>query len=171
MVNSVMDKQEILIVKKLFLILGLFFSAQLFAANSNVKVWQLDAELDSVYDVVYKSLEENRFFVVFEPDIQKNLSRFAEKWGENYNLNNLQGIRSMVFCNGWYANAVSNADPDMMALCPLHITMIQQDGKTRILFARPTSIAKGSKALSVAEEIEADVSKALDSAVAQFNSK
>lgn len=158
-------------MKKLLVLFGLVVSAQVFAASSHVKVWQMEGDLDSVYDLVYTSLEDNRFFVVFEPNIQKNISSFAEKWGEDYNRNNLQGIRSMVFCNGWYANAVSNADPDMMALCPLHITLIQREGKTRILFARPTSIAKGSKAETIAAEIENDVSKALDAAVLKFNSK
>ncbi|MFN2330189.1 MAG: hypothetical protein ABR612_14875 [Chromatocurvus sp.] len=30
-------------------------------------------------------LEEAKFFVVFEPDIGENLSRFAERWGEDHN--------------------------------------------------------------------------------------
>lgn len=158
-------------MKNVFVWLGLMVCIPVLAANSHVKVWQLDGELDSVYDVVYSSLEDKRYFVVFEPNIQKNISRFADKWGENYNRNKLQGIRSMVFCNGWYANAVSNADPDMLALCPLHITLIQREGKTHILFARPTSIAQGSKAEAVAREIEDDVSKALDAAVSKFNSR
>ncbi len=157
-------------MKKLLLLIGLILSAPILAANSHVKVWQLEGDMDSVYDLVYTSLEDHRFFVVFEPNIQENISRFADKWGENYNRNNLQGIRSMVFCNGWYANAVSNADPDMLALCPLHITLIQQAGNTRLLFIKPTSIAQGSKAEKIAAEIEAEVIKAIDTVVTKYNS-
>jgi hypothetical protein len=150
----------------LFTLVGM---AQAFAESSNVRVWNTGKDLETSYKVVYNSLEKNRFFVVFEPDIQSNISGFAERWGEDYNRNKLEGIRAMVFCNGWYANAVSNADPDMMALCPLHITLIQKDGATHVLFVRPTAVAVGSKALSVAKDLEADVAKALDEAVAELS--
>ncbi len=152
-------------------LISLLFMTQAAMADRTVLTWETGKSLETSYDTIYKSLENNNFFVVFEPDIQKNLSFFAERWGDNYNRNKLEGIRSMIFCNGWYANAVSNADPDMMALCPLHITLVQKDGVTRILFARPTVIAAGSKALSVAREIEQDVSKALDEAVATLKSE
>ncbi|MCO6413867.1 MAG: DUF302 domain-containing protein [Thiogranum sp.] len=127
--------------------------------------WDTGKDLETSYKVIYDTLEENRFFVVFEPDIQANLEGFAERWGDDYNRNRLEGIRAMVFCNGWYANAVSNADPDMMALCPLHITLIQQDGSTRILFVRPTAVARGSKAEAIAAELEQAVADALQQAV------
>ena len=149
-------------------LLALVSMAQVQADTSNVRVWNIDKDLETSYKIVYKNLEDNRFFVVFEPDIQGNISGFAERWGEDYNRNKLEGIRAMVFCNGWYANAVSNADPDMLALCPLHITLIQKDGATRVLFVRPTAVAKGSKAMSVAKEIEQDVAKAIDAAVKEL---
>ena len=152
-------------------VIMMFCSLQVLATPPNVLVWELDDKLDNSYDIIYSTLEENNFFVVFEADIQKNISRFAERWGENYNRNRLEGIRAMVFCNGWYANAVSNAEPDLLSLCPLHITLIQQQGKTRILFSRPSAIASSSNALSVAKELEADVSKALDSVATKIKSK
>jgi len=71
----------------------------------------------------------------------------------------------MVFCNGWYANQISNQDPTMLALCPLHITLIQERGSTRVLFARPTVMARDSKALSLIKELENDVSQAIEAAV------
>jgi hypothetical protein len=138
------------------------------AANDNVRSWSTDQALDTAYKVVYRHLEENRFFVVFEPDILSNLSRFAERWGENYNRNKLEGIRAMVFCNGWYANAVANADPTMLAMCPLHVTLIQEQGRTRILFVKPTSIAAGSEAEAVAREIEEGVAKAIGAAIEEL---
>ena len=104
----------------------LFWLGQLATADSRVLVWKLDHDLETAYTIIYKTLEKNRFYVVFEPNIQRNLSGFAERWGDNYNRNNLQGIRALVFCNVWYTNEISNADPDMLAMCPLHITLIQQ---------------------------------------------
>ena len=143
----------------------LFWVTQLALADSNVMVWKIDRDLETSYKKIYNSLENNKFFVVFEPDMQRNMKHFAERWGDNYNRNELEGIRAMVFCNGWFANEVSNADPDMLALCPLHITLVQQSGSTRVLFVRPSVVAAQSKAVAVAKEIEQDVAKAIDQAV------
>jgi len=102
-------------------------------------------------------MDDSRFFVVKEINIGKNISGFAEKWGEDYNKNNLTAIRSMVFCNGWYANKISNLDPSMLGVCPLHLTLTEKDGKTTVLFNRPTVTAKGSPAYEVFVEIEDEV--------------
>ncbi len=148
-----------------FWAISLFWLSQLAVADSNVLVWNIDKDLEASYTSVYKALEKNRFFVVFEPNIQRNLSGFAERWGDNYNRNKLEGIRAMVFCNVWYTNEISNADPDMLAMCPLHLTLIQQQGSTRVLFVRPSVVAADSDALAIAKELEQDVSKAMDEAV------
>ena len=121
----------------------------------------VDKPVAEVYDKLYKSLEDARFYVVFEPDIGKSLSRFSEKWGDDYNRNGLSAIRSMVFCNGWYANQVSNLDTGMLGLCPLHLTLIEKDGRTTVLFNRPSVIAAGSPALEVIREIESQVIEAI----------
>ncbi len=148
-----------------FWMVSLCWLSQLALADSSVLVWNIDKDLETSYKTIYKALENNRFFVVFEPDIQRNLSGFAARWGDKYNRNKLEGIRAMVFCNVWYTNEISNADPDMLAMCPLHITLIQQQGSTRVLFVRPTVVAADSKALAIAKELEEDVSKAMDEAV------
>lgn len=148
-----------------FWAISLFWLSQLAVADSNVLVWNIDKDLEASYTSVYKALEKNRFFVVFEPNIQRNLSGFAERWGDNYNRNKLEGIRAMVFCNVWYTNEISNADPDMLAMCPLHLTLIQQQGSTRVLFVRPSVVAADSDALAIAKELEQDVSKAMGEAV------
>ena len=148
-----------------FWLISLFWLSQLAVADSNVLVWNIDKDLEASYTSIYKALEKNRFFVVFEPNIQRNLSGFAERWGDNYNRNKLEGIRAMVFCNVWYTNEISNADPDMLAMCPLHLTLIQQQGSTRVLFVRPSVVAADSDALAIAKELEQDVSKVMDEAV------
>jgi len=129
--------------------------------NSGVYMQTVDKSVSAVYDKVYKSLEESRFFVVFEPNIGANLSQFSKKWGDDYNQNNLTEIRSMVFCNGWYANQVSNQDPDMLGFCPLHLTLIERAGKSTVLFNRPTAIAQNSPAKELLGKIESDVIEAI----------
>ncbi|VAW59898.1 hypothetical protein MNBD_GAMMA11-1951 [hydrothermal vent metagenome] len=132
------------------------------AAESTVYKQTADQTMEQVYPAVYKALEEAKFFVVFEPKISKMLSRFSEKWGEDYNQNKLSSIRSMVFCNGWYANAVSNVDPDMLALCPLRIGLYEKQGKTTVVFARPTAIGAQSAAKSVLKALEEEVINAIN---------
>lgn len=130
-------------------------------SNSNVYKQEVAKPVSVIYDNLYKSLEEAGFYVVFEPDIGKNLARFSKKWGDNYNQNNLTVLRSMVFCNGWYANKVSNIDPDMLGFCPLHLTLIERKGKTTVLFNRPGVMARNSPAKELFEKIETEVIEAI----------
>ena len=150
-------------IRTLFLVGIMIAMSSVFAGESpgNVYRQQVNKPLSEVYDKVYKSLEEARFFVVFEPNIGVNLARFSEKWGEDYNQNNLSAIRSMVFCNAWYANKVSNLDPDMLGFCPLHLTLIESDGKTIVLFNRPGLMAQNSPAKELLVKIESEVIEAI----------
>jgi len=129
--------------------------------NAGVYIQQVDKPVSAIYDKLYKSLEDAHFYVVFEPNIGKNLANFSEKWGENYNRNKLSEIRSMVFCNGWYANKVSNLDPNMLGFCPLHLTLIERQGMTTVLFNRPGVMASHSPAQSLLKNIEKEVIDAI----------
>jgi len=113
--------------------------------------------MDKIYRQVFTALENNGYYVIFEPNIGKSLSNFATRWGDDYNKNKLDSIRSMVFCNGWYANQVSNIDPKLLALCPLNITLYGKGKKTHVLFVLPSKIAVGSKAYKIVKELEDDV--------------
>lgn len=149
----------------LFLLLTIFPLAVLAEAPA---IMRLDAKapMEQTYQAVSAALEEARFWVVFEADLGASMAGFAERWGEDLNRNALDGIRSIVVCNAWYANQVSNADPDLLALCPLRINLVEKDGITRVLFARPTVIAAGSPGIEVIEEIEQVISTALRAGVA-----
>ena len=149
----------------------LFFFSITASANDAVWIHHVNKPVESIYKAVYKSLEDANLFVVFEPDIGKNISQFSKRWGEDYNRNGLQEIRSMIFCNGWYANQVSNADPDMLALCPLHITLIEKEGRSKILFIRPSYVAKGSNAEATAAELENKVINAVKAATSGLADK
>jgi uncharacterized protein (DUF302 family) len=131
--------------------------ATLQAASPSVFAYSVEKSMPQVYGTLYKALEDEGYYVVFEANLGRNLARFAHKWGENYNRRKLDAIRSMVFCNGWYANQVSNLDPSMLALCPLSLTLIERQGKTTVLFARPTVIALNSPAHQILERVEKEV--------------
>lgn len=145
----------------------IFLLCSVASADATVFEFSVDRPLTEVYDNVYNSLEEARLYVVFEPNIGKSLSGFADRWGEQYNRSKLTAIRSMVFCNSWYANQVSNLDTSMLAFCPLHLTLIEKDGKTTALFARPTLIAAQSPAKEILMELEQKVIAAIKKGMSQ----
>lgn len=126
-------------------------------------------DFDSVYKHVYSALENNRMFVVLQPDIGSNLSGFAKQWGDDYNKNKLERIKSMVFCNAWYVNQVSNADPDMLALCPLHLTLTHKQGVTSVVFVRPDMVAKGSGAEKITIELTEKVINVINEGIEASN--
>lgn len=145
--------------------LGLMFAGQALADSSMIYEKDVKGAMDVTYKQVFTALENNGYYVIFEPNIGKNLANFKQRWGKEYNKNNLEAIRSMVFCNGWYANQMSNADPQMLALCPLHISLVYKDGITRILFVRPSLVATGSPAEKIALELEQDVIRTIESGI------
>jgi len=135
------------------------------ASESSIYKKSAAIPIEEAFNSVYLELEERRFYVVFEANIGKNIAFFKEKWGEDYNKNKLSGIRSMVFCNGWYANKVSNLDPTMLALCPLRLTVIEHSGQSHILFVKPSFIGKESPAFAILKDIEITVIEAIDAAM------
>jgi len=114
-------------------------------------------DLDSTYEKVQRALEEQRFWVVFEADMGARMARFAERWGDDYNRSKLDGVKSMVFCHIWWTNQIANADPDMLAMCPLHLSLYQRDGKTTVVMLRPSVLARGSGAEEKAAELESEL--------------
>ncbi len=119
-------------------------------------------EIEKVYKRLFTALENNGYFVLFEPNLGRNLAHFEQRWGSDYNKNKFEEIRSMVICNAWYANKFSNLDPRLLALCPLHVTLTYKEGETMILFVRPGSVAVGSPAERTAIELEQDLIRIIE---------
>ena len=160
-------------MKRFFFLLLVFISVSAFthsyAGNPNIYVATIDKPVSAVYKKLYNNLESSNFFVVLEPHISETMSRFKERWGEDYNRNKLEDIRSLVVCNVWYVNQVANKDPDMLALCPLRLSLVQKGGTTRILFVRPTAAAANSPAKPVLAEIESIIIKAIEATINPAN--
>jgi hypothetical protein len=122
-------------------------------------------DFNRTYREIYRALEDHKFFVIFEANIEHNLRDQASRWGGDFNRNGLDEIRSMMFCNTWFTNQVSNQDPAMLSVCPLHITMYQKGPTTTVLFTRPTYVGNGSPAMPLLKQIEAEVSTAIESGI------
>ncbi len=154
-------------LRKFILVVTLLISSAVNAAEP-LAIFSAEkkADFEATYKSVYEALEANKFFVVFEPDIGASVGRFGKNW-DNYNQNKLERIKSMVFCNGWYANKMSNVDPKFLALCPLRLTMIYKKGVTSVYFARPDFVLRGTKAEAVAKEITEGVIEAIQQGMKQ----
>lgn len=153
-------------MRKLLLLLLLLSPLTLVqAANPNIYQSSVKRPLPVVYKALYKALESKRFYVLFEAHISKVMYRNRKRWGGDYNRNKLDNIRSLVVCNVWYANQVANADPEMLALCPLRVVLVEKNGVTRVLFVRPSRIAAGSKAQPVLRKIEGIIISAIRQAL------
>ena len=151
-------------MKSILTLLLALVSLNALAESPAVYEKSVDQNLEAAYKRVYKALEGNGFKVVYEVDMLENLTKSAAKNAiKDFNLNQLEGIKSMVFCNGPLAVKISNADPTMLAMCPLHLTFTQKAGRATILFVRPSFIAQGSKAEVPAKELEEKVIKTIES--------
>ena len=147
------------------LLAGLVCTQMTLADSPMIYVKQITGNFDKTYKNVFTALEDNGFYVIFEPNLGKNLAYFKDRWGKEYNKNKLEAIRSMVFCSAAHANEISNLDPEMLALCPLHITLTHKEGVTQIFFVRPSLVSSGSPAEKVAAELEQEIIRTIESAV------
>jgi len=149
-------------------LLALFISLFTFSAQAaNPHVYEKSAKLPLAKAVkqVSQKLDDAGYAVVDELPISENLKHMAKKWGGDYNRNHLDGMTSLVFCSGWYVNQVSNLDPSLLGLCPLHVTLTHKAGVTTVLFNRPTAITAGSPAEKVLQEMEGEVTQAIEAAL------
>ena len=150
-------------MKYVFIFLLALASFNALAESPAIYEKSYDQNLDAVYKRVNKAPEANGFKVVHEVDVQEGLEKFAKESAvNNFNLNQMEAIKNMVFCNGALAIKISNAAPAMLAMCPLHLTLTQKAGRVSVLFIRPGFIAKGSKAEAVAKELEEKVIKPIE---------
>ncbi len=125
-------------------------------AKPPAAIYQYRTQLDlpTAYQRVYQALEKQQFWVVFDADLGKRMAQFKERWGEDYNRQGLTGARSLVFCNLRWTNALASADPDLLALCPLHLSLYAKDSWVNLVMVRPSVLAVGSEAQPLAKKLE-----------------
>ena len=150
-------------LKKILLTFALFFSSTLFASSSIYKV-SVNEDFRSALHNIKKTLEDQNLYIISKADISGTLASMKGKLGKDYNKRGYEVAKSIIFCNPFYANDVMNADPDMMALCPLKIMLMTKNGKTTALFVLPSKLSGKSPAKKILIEVENRVKKALKKA-------
>jgi Domain of unknown function DUF302. len=143
----------------------LMLAAPALAGSPAVYEQSAKIDADTAYDKLNAALEQHGYYVIFEPNIGKNLQGMAAKLGADYNRNQLTTIKSLVFCNPRYANEMSNLDPAMLALCPMHVTLTHKGDITSVYFIRTSMVTHGSAGDALGKKIEADVIAAIGEAL------
>lgn len=151
--------------------LPLAIAATGFAATASAAgpapIFQASAEIpaDTAYQRLYDALEARGYYVIFEPDMGANLARMQAKFGDDYNRNQLTTMKSLVFCNPTKTNQMSNLDPALLALCPLHVTLVHQGSTSTAYFARISTLAAGSPGEAAIREVESEITGIVEGAL------
>ena len=147
-------------MKKILLLLSL--SITLWADSVYIKT--VDKPMTEVYTKLLASFDSSHLVIVSEINILEkfNAAGLPEKFGKNFNTNDLTGIKAIIACNGWFGNEVANADPMMMGFCPIRVTVVEKEGKTSILFVRSSIAPKESPAYAILEKLESKVITAIN---------
>lgn len=135
--------------------------------QSPIAQYEVRADTPAVQTALEKALGEQGFGILFRANMGATFAKFADAWGDDYNRSGLAEIRAVLFCNPKYANEAANADPTVLALCPLSITLLQKSGTTTLLFERPSQVLSSSAAQSTIRTVESKVIVAIETAVAQ----
>ena len=150
------------------ILLACIFSMSLWAAPiSNVYSVTYNSPMDTVEKNLLTHFKASKLVVPWKLDILEEFKKkgLDKKFGDKFNTNKLESVRTIVACNGKFGNMIMNTDPAMMAYCPVRITLVEKDGKTTILYVRPSSAPRDSKAYKILVKLENKVIKAIEEAM------
>ncbi len=156
----------------LLLILCIVLPGQAIPGGAEVPVvyeFRVQRPFDEAYQALYQALEEARFYVIFEANIGHNLARNAERWGQDYNRNRFEHMKSLVICNHWYANQALNLDPRFMSMCPLTVGVVHREGVTTVYFKSLTNLPGSEAAADLLWEVENTIVSAIETVASLVN--
>jgi len=132
-------------MKTIILTILLTLSANLFASDFYTKV--IYEPIETYYPKFKAAIKKNHMNVLYELDLIKQFKDkgYPAKFGKEFNTNKLDGVKTVLVCNGYVGNQVSNIDPIMMALCPIRVTLIKEGGRTTVVFLKHSSVSAPKK--------------------------
>lgn len=146
------------------ILLACLLTLSVWAAESNVYKVSYNAPVDKVLENMLAKFKQEMLVVVWQLDILEEFKKkgLDKKFGENFNTAGLSEVRTLVACNGKFGNDIINQDSDMMAYCPIRITLTEKDGVTTVLYVRPSSAPRDSAAYKTLVKLEKKVTKAIE---------
>lgn len=149
------------------ILLACLLTVSVWAAESNVYKVSYNASIDKVMQNIRDTFKAEKLIIVWELDILEEFKHrgLVQKLGAEYNKAGLTSVKTFVACNGMIGNSIINADADMMAYCPIRVTLTEKDGVTTILYVRPSSAPRDSKAYPALLKLENKVTKAIETSM------
>ncbi|MBE0513368.1 DUF302 domain-containing protein [Sulfurimonas sp.] len=146
------------------ILLACLLTVSVWAAESNVYKVSYKAPVDKVLENMLAKFKQEMLVVVWQLDILEEFKQkgLDKKFGAEFNKAGLTAVRTLVACNGKFGNDIINQDSDMMAYCPIRITLTEKDGVTTVLYVRPSSAPRDSKAYQSLVKLEKKVTKAIE---------
>ncbi|MCX6051688.1 MAG: DUF302 domain-containing protein [Campylobacterales bacterium] len=141
-------------MKKILLVLFLLASSVI--AADNIYKIEVNEEYDVYYPKLKKELEINHINVISEMDLIQRFTEagYAKKFGKNFNKNNIEKATSLILCNGYIGNQVSNIDVAMMAFCPIRLTVLKQGNKTIVLYVKSAPNASNPEVVTLLNTLD-----------------
>lgn len=121
------------------------------------------APMGVVYKNLVVALGRQGFKVPWGMNIEKRL-RMANHALHlpNFNAQHLTDVRAMIACNPFFFNTIANADPAMIALCPLHITLVSKAGVTYIQYPKEIALAAHTPVAKIARLMDRKMERAIN---------
>lgn len=83
----------------------------------------------------------------------------------------MQGVKTLLICNGYVGNQVSNLDPKMMALCPIRLTIIEENKKLTVTFLRHDTIETSKEIKSLLTKLDTILKNTIDLTTDEYMKK
>ena len=130
---------------KRFVLILMFFSNILFANEIYTK--EIDLPIEKYYPKLQEAIKTNHMNILYELNLLEKFKKagYAKRFGKDFNKNHLKAVKTVLICNGYVGNLISNIDPDMMTLCPLRLTLISRAWGTKVVFLKSSHLAASKK--------------------------
>ncbi|MHB1566591.1 MAG: DUF302 domain-containing protein [Acidiferrobacter sp.] len=121
------------------------------------------APIGIVYKNLVVALGHQGFKVPWGINIEKRMQMANRTLHmPNFNAQHLTDVRAMMVCNPFLFNAIANADPTMIALCPLHITLVSKGGVTYVQYPKEIALAAHTPVAKIARLIDTKIERAIN---------
>ena len=146
------------------LITATLITVALNAGELFVKV--VPESLDSVQISLQESFEQHKLKQVAEVDVFGKMVKagLPKKMGDQWNTNNLTGLKSIIVCNGKLGMNIANINPTYAGVCPIKITMMEDKKGTTITYMRATGSSNDTKLEAALSALDNAVIKAITTA-------
>jgi len=107
---------------------------------------------------------------IYELDLIERFKKagYAKKLGKEFNKNNVKSVKTLLLCNGYVGNKVSNIYPTMMGVCPIRVTLISNGNRTKVVFVKNAHLAKNKEVKALLTTLDDIVKNTIDLTIDRY---